>query len=71
MLIDKISNIHLPTATLIEEDFDEITRDMTIGEIMKDSVLSKSHSMNLTKSHPAKVDKEFIDEHINDILRLI
>ncbi len=64
LLIDQISEIHLPSATSVTEDFDELTKDMTVGDIMKDPVLSKAYSLKLTKAHPAKVDKEFIFEHI-------
>lgn len=63
-LIDKISEIHLPSATSVAEDFDELAKDMTVGDIMKDPVLSKAYSLKLTKAHPAKVDKEFIYEYI-------
>lgn len=63
-LIDKISDIHLPSANLVEENFDELTKNMTVGEISKDPILAKTYSLKLTKAHPAKVDKDFIVEHI-------
>lgn len=66
MLIDKISEIHLPSATSVAEDFDELTKNMTVGDIMKDPVLSKAYSLRLTKAHPAKVDKEFLETNIKN-----
>lgn len=62
-LVEKISEIHLPPMQE-EEDFDAITKDMTVSDIMKDPILSKSFSLKLTKARPVKVDKEFISEHI-------
>ncbi len=66
MLIDKISEIHLPSATSVAEGFDEATKDMTVGDIMKDPVLSKAYSLRITKAHPAKVDKEFLETSIKN-----
>lgn len=65
-LIDRIAEIHLPPVNTIEENFDELTKDMTVSDIMKDPTLSKAYSLKLTNAHPAKVDKEFISTRINN-----
>ncbi len=57
----EISEIKLPAKTiLVEEDFEEKNRDMAIGDILKDSKLSRL-SLMVTNAHDVKIDKDYIN----------
>lgn len=64
VIIDKISEIHLPLRKNSNIDIDATTENMTYGEVMKNPLLAKEFSLKLMNLHDVKVDHSFIKQEI-------
>lgn len=65
ILVEKISKIHLPeNSTIIEDDFDTLTENMTMENILKDPILSKKFSQKISKAKDVVVEQDFVSDQI-------
>lgn len=72
ILVEKVSQIHLPENSVIDEDddFDTLVEDMTVTDIFKDPVLSKKFMQRISRAHDVVIDKDFVNERIKKHLGL-
>ena len=66
ILVEKISQIQLPekSAIIEDDDFDTLTENMTMADILKDPILSKKFSQKISKAHDVVIEKDFVSERI-------
>lgn len=60
-IVERIAHIRLPdaVATAEENDFDMLAKNKTVGEILRDPVLSKKYMQKMANPRPVRIDQRF------------